>query len=226
MVLKALTLDLDDTLWPSAPAIAAAEAKLHAWLEREAPRVATALPPPEFMRFRRSLMAELAPIAHDFTALRHEALRRAMTLHGHDPILADAAMELFLAARSEVELFPDVLDALERLSKRYQLIALTNGNADIHRAGVGRFFTCAINPREAGMAKPDPRIFHAACSRVTALAGEVMHVGDDPELDVRAAARAGLRAAWMNRGKVAWNGEPGPHAEYHDLLMLCEALGA
>ena len=49
MPLKALTLDLDDTLWPSAPAIAAAEKKLHAWLEREAPRMAAALPPPAFM---------------------------------------------------------------------------------------------------------------------------------------------------------------------------------
>ena len=42
--LKAITLDLDDTLWPSGPALAEAEAQLHQWLEGNAPAVAVALP--------------------------------------------------------------------------------------------------------------------------------------------------------------------------------------
>ena len=161
-----------------------------------------------------------------FTALRHEALRRALALHGHDERLADAAMDLFLAARSDVELFPEVLHALERLAARYPLVALTNGNADIERAGVARFFLGVTNPAVAGVAKPDARIFHAACGRAGVNAAEAMHVGDHPDLDVRAAARAGLQAAWMNRESAAWAGEPGPHREVHDLVMLCEALGA
>jgi putative hydrolase of the HAD superfamily len=222
--LRAITLDLDDTLWPSAPAIAAAEAKLHEWLEREAPRVAAALPPPEFMKFRRAMALELPHIAHDFTALRHAALTRALDLHGERAALADAAMEIFLAARSAVELYPDVIEALERLSSRYPLVALSNGNADIELAGVGRYFTATVNARTAGCAKPDRRIFHAACERVTSQPQEVLHVGDHPDLDVRAALAAGLRAGWMNRSRAAWIGEPAGYHDLHDLLVLCDAL--
>jgi 2-haloalkanoic acid dehalogenase type II len=224
--LKAITLDLDDTLWPSAPAIAAAEAKLHAWLESVAPAMAAALPPSEFMRFRRALAAEMPHIAHDFTATRHEALKRALTLHGEDHTLADAAMDLFLTARSEVELYPDAREALERLAARFKLVALSNGNADLARIGLDHHFACILNARIAGVAKPDARIFQAACTRVAVAAGEVLHAGDDPDLDVRAAARAGLRAAWINRSGNAWTGEHLGHEEFCDLLALCDALGA
>jgi putative hydrolase of the HAD superfamily len=38
--IRALTLDLDDTLWPVWPAIQRAEAALHGWLLRHAPATA------------------------------------------------------------------------------------------------------------------------------------------------------------------------------------------
>ncbi len=221
---KAITLDLDDTLWPSGPSLAAAEERLHAWLEEHAPAVAAALPPPEFMLLRRALAAELPLIAHDFTALRHAALSRAFTLHGASLALVDAALEVFLAARSAVQLYPDVPAALERLSGRYRLVALSNGNADIERAGVGRYFRTLVNARSAGFAKPDSRIFHAACAGVGVLPGEALHVGDDPDFDVRGAARAGMGAVWINRPRAAWSGESEAYHEFHDLLGLCEWL--
>ncbi len=222
---KAITLDLDDTLWSSAPVLAAAEAKLHSWLEARAPAVAAALPPPKFALFRRALAVELPHIAHDFTALRLEAMKRALALHGENIDLSNAALAIFLEARSEVILYPEVLEALERLSKCYRLIALTNGNADIERAGVGEFFTEALNPGDTGIAKPDARMFHAACARVGAQPSEVLHAGDHPDADVRGALRAGLRAAWINRSREAWSGEPEQFDEFHDLLALCEWLG-
>ena len=225
-ILKAITLDLDDTLWPSGSAIAAAEARLHTWLGENAPAVAASLPPPQFAQFRRALAAELPQIAHDFTALRHEAMKRALALHGENTALADAALEVFLIARSEVELYSDVPAALERLSKRYRLVALSNGNADIERAGVGRFFSSVVNARSVGVGKPDPRIFLAACETAGVPAAQVLHAGDDPDFDVRGAVRAGLRAAWINRPRAVWAGEAEAFHEFHDLLGLCEWLGA
>jgi FMN hydrolase / 5-amino-6-(5-phospho-D-ribitylamino)uracil phosphatase len=224
--ITALTLDLDDTLWPGKPAIAAAEAQLHAWLEQHAPGVAAALPPAHFAEFRRTVAVELPHLAHDFTALRHEALTRALALHGGNTALADEAMEVFLAARSAVELYADVPAALERLSGRFRLVALTNGNADIGRAGVARFFTCVVDARGAGVAKPDCRIFHTACARIEGEHGEVLHAGDDPDYDVRGARRAGLQAAWINRSGAPWPGEPEDYAEFRDLTSLCDWLGA
>lgn len=223
--IEAITLDLDDTLWPSGPALAAAESELHGWLERHAPAVAAALPPPKFALFRRALAGERPEMAHDFTALRGEAIRLALQQHGEDSALAGAAMAVFLEARSRVTLYDEVPAALARLSSRYRLVALTNGNADIVRAGVGRFFAETVTPAIAGTAKPDPRIFHAACASLGAAPDRVLHAGDHPDADVRGAARAGLRAAWINRGRVAWSGEPETFHEFQDLTGLCEWLG-
>ena len=55
---------------------------------------------------------------------------------------------------------------------------------------------------------------------------EVLHVGDDPELDVIGAQRAGLRAAWINRHGEAWSAELGeaPELVFNDLGELADWL--
>jgi len=35
-------------------------------------------------------------------------------------------------------------------------------------------------------------------------AAQVLHIGDDPHLDVVGAARAGMQAAWLNRDAKPW----------------------
>lgn len=197
--IRALTLDLDDTLWPIAPAIARAEAALHAWLAREAPATAAAFDILA-LRAKRDEVARTCPeIAHDFTAVRRKSLRLALMAAGDDEALADAAFEVFYEARHELELYPEVADAIERLARRYRLFALSNGNAQIARTAVGPWFSGAISAREFGIGKPDPRIFHEACRRLGCAPAEVLHVGDDFELDVVGARGAGLQTFWLRR---------------------------
>lgn len=222
--IAAITLDLDDTLWPVAPVIDRAERLLHEWLEREAPPVAAAFPRDRFMRFRREVAAQRPEIAHDFTALRTAALAQALEMHGCDAALAAPAMEVFLAARQKVDLFPDVVPALERLAGRYPLVALTNGNADVRRVGLERFFVAAFSARTVGAPKPQPRIFHVACEHLGLAPEAVLHVGDDQALDVAGAHRAGMHAAWINRAGHVREGDE-PASEFADLDALCEWLG-
>jgi len=49
-------------------------------------------------------------------------------------------------------------------------------------------------PRDAGVAKPDPRFFRSVCERLGVAPAQTVVVGDDPEQDLAAARRAGLRA--------------------------------
>jgi 2-haloalkanoic acid dehalogenase type II len=224
--ISAITLDLDDTLWPVDPVIERAERVLHQWCERHAPRVAEALPPAEFARYRRAIAQELPEMAHDFTALRLEALRRALGRYGEDASLAEDGLEVFLGARNEIVLYPDALEGLRRLSGAYRIVALSNGNADVRRIGIDGFFTAVVNARSTGYAKPDRRIFHAACSRLDLPPGEVLHVGDDPELDVRGGAAAGTQTAWINRDGKVWAGARMETFEFPNLLALCDWLGA
>jgi len=196
---RALTLDLDDTLWPIAPAIARAEAVLHDWLSAHAPATAVRFDIVA-LRGKRDEVSRTQPeIAHDFSAVRRESIRIALSEAGDDPALAESAFDVFFAARHELEFYPEVVDAIERLARRYPLFALSNGNAEITRTALGPWFRGAISAREFGIGKPDPRIFREACRRLGCEPSQVLHVGDDLELDVLAARSAGLQTYWLRR---------------------------
>lgn len=223
----AITLDLDDTLWPIWPIIARAEAALQAWLEANAPSTgALCRDRTVLLRVREALNAERPDLAHDMSALRHEAIRRVLLRGGDDPALADPAFEVFFAERQRVDLFDDALPMLAFLSERFPVVALSNGNADVHRVGIGEHFHASVSSREFGIGKPDPRIFHAAAEAAGVVSGEVLHIGDDARLDGVGALNAGMQMAWVNREGHAWAHAPlQPHLTVTDLHALCRALG-
>ena len=97
-------------------------------------------------------------------------------------------------------------------------------DADIERIGIAHLFRFSISSRECGVAKPAPEIFHAACDRLGLAPHAVLHVGDDPDLDVAGARAAGLRTAWINRTGGAWSHRQWPDLIVHDLAALAEQL--
>ena len=230
MPVQALTLDLDDTLWPVWPTIARAEAVLMDWLRAEAPATAAAHDTRSLRALRDVVAAERPEWAHDLSAIRRESIRRALAACGDDPALAEPAFALFFAERQRVTLFDDVVPALQRLAARWPIVALTNGNADLARIGLDAHFVASLSAREFGQGKPAPAIFHAACRRAGAEPAAVLHIGDDAELDVRGALAAGLQAAWVRRPALAGDAAPATDAPaaHHvvaDLLQLADRLG-
>jgi len=224
---RAITLDLDDTLWPIAPVIERAEVALHEWMLAHAPNTAARYPVVE-MRALRDAVAQANPqLAHDFTAQRKLSLAHALTEGGHDPDLAEAAFTAFHVARNRVDLYPDVAHALTRLAAHAPLAALTNGNADLVQIGLHQCFVFALGAREHGIGKPDVGIFHAACTRLGIAPHDTLHVGDDPDLDIVGAARAGLRTCWINRRNETWmHAELRPDLVFQDLGALADWLDA
>ncbi|MGY0504953.1 HAD family hydrolase [Luteimonas sp. e5] len=197
--IRALTLDLDDTLWPFPPIGARIERVLHAWFERHAPRTAAQFPIPAMRRLRERVMQRHPDKAHDPSWLRRRGIELALAESGEDPALAEAAYATFYAERNRVEFYPDAAAALSRIAARRPLCALTNGNADLDVIGIGQLFVLRVSAREFGAAKPDPGIFLHACERLGLAPGEVLHVGDDVEADVAGARRAGLATCWLHR---------------------------
>ena len=228
--IQAITLDLDDTLWPVWPTIRKAEAALHDWFKTHAPSTAAQLETPETMRSKRdTLIAEFPHLAHDYNFLRTEAIRRSLVNGGDDPALATIAYEVFTEARNSVELYDDALPALQYLAARYPIIAISNGTADIQRVGLSKYFKGAISAAEFGIAKPDPRIFKAAAAAVGVSVANVLHVGDDSALDAVGALQSGMHAAWLNREGKDWPHDmPEPHHQslrhVKSLAALCELL--
>jgi putative hydrolase of the HAD superfamily len=225
--ISAISLDLDDTLWPIWPTIERAEAVLQEWLLREAPKTASLLLTPGILReLREATEKERSDLAHDLSALRRESIRTALKRSGEDPALADPAFDAFFAERQRVTLYDDALPALKWLSERYPLVAVSNGNADIHQTGVGRWFRTAFNARAFGSGKPHAPIFRAAAASVGLLPKDVLHVGDDAELDVIGALNAGMQAAWLVRDERPWVHGARPQLIVPNLHALCVALGA
>ncbi len=222
MQLLALSLDLDDTLWPVVPAIEHAERQLDQWLRRRYPRVAEAFPVPAMRRLRERIAEDRPDLAHDFSTQRRLTLATAFAACGESTRGVDEAFEVYFEARNQVELYPDAAQALARLARRLPLIGLTNGNADLARIGLDRHFRFCLSAREAGCAKPAMRIFHTACRRLGVPPGAVLHVGDDPALDVAGAQAAGLRSAWINRNGGRWEHGPAPDLEFADLAALAD----
>jgi putative hydrolase of the HAD superfamily len=210
--IRAITLDLDDTLWPIWPTIERAEKALHHWLAEHAPMTSALFANPAALREIRAEMGASRPdLKHDMSALRRESIRLALSRAGDDPLLAEAAFDAFFAERQRVTLFDDVLPALEHLSARFPLVALSNGNADLQRIGLAHFFRASVCAREFGVGKPDPRIFHAAAGAVDTMPEYILHVGDDVMLDALGALNAGMQAGWLNRSDALWPHEQEPH---------------
>ena len=228
--IEAISLDLDDTLWPVWPTIERAEIALHAWLLRAAPRTADLLLTPGVLReLREATARERSDLAHDMSALRRESIRAALRRSGEDPALAEAAFDVFFDARQQVVFYDDALPALEALSSRYPLVAISNGNADLRRTGVDRWFRAGFSAQQFGTGKPHRAIFEAAAASVGVAASAMLHVGDDAALDVVGARGAGMQAAWLVRENgqdpaFAWPSDARPQATVATLTALCDLL--
>jgi putative hydrolase of the HAD superfamily len=228
VTIRAITLDLDDTLWPVWPAIRGAEQALHTWLSEHAPPVAHHCPPERMREFRPQAaeQAQARGLAHDLAWIRQHQIGMAFAAADHptDQTVIARAYEVFETARQAVEPFPEVAAVLTTLASRCPLVALTNGSADIERMALGRHFKGAFSAMRLGIAKPDPGIFHAACEHLGLPPGEVLHVGDDPRLDVVAARAAGLQTLWINRDGRDWPLEEPSGQAAADLRILLDLV--
>ncbi len=231
--IRAISFDLDDTLWPFLPIILQAEQVLRDWLLAQAPGTVPLLTarPAVLRELREVVQHERPDLAHDLSGMRRESIRRLLGQVDEDPALAKPAFDIFFAERQRVRLYDDTLPALDWLAARFPLVAISNGNADVTRAGLGRYFRAAFSASTFGKAKPHADIFHAAAAAAGVAAHEVLHVGDDAALDVAGAHAAGLSTAWVARvgddGKApAWRpaAGPAPHLTVAHLGELCEAL--
>jgi len=223
----AITLDLDDTLWPFAPIGARIDQVLHDWMLEHSPATAAMYPVAAMRELRDRSFRDNPHLHYDLSALRRLTLAEALQNSGASMDLLEPAYEAFYAARNQVEFYPDALAALRRIAAHVPVAAVSNGNADLQRIGIGGLFAFQLGSREHGAAKPDPGIFHAACERLGVDHAQVLHVGDHAEMDVAGAMRAGLRGCWINREAHVWTHTTlQPDLQFDTLTGLADWLDA
>ena len=224
--IEAICLDLDDTLWPISPVIQRAERVTLEWLTTNYPDVAGQLLQQDMQQRLVSFVQTFPQYSHDMTHVRRSLLGAMAEQGGHPPQVGEDAFEVFFEERNRVDLYLDVLPALEWLSARYPLVAVTNGNADLGKVGLDEFFVASIQAREVGVPKPQRRIFDVAVEKAGVPHARILHVGDDPRTDVEGAREAGLQTAWVNRKGEGWPADiTHPDLVVSDLEELSRRLG-
>ncbi|WP_446215895.1 HAD family hydrolase [Micromonospora sp. IBHARD004] len=80
--------------------------------------------------------------------------------------------------------------------------AVRQQDAKIRRTGLDRYVADWVISEEAGVSKPNPRIFALAAQRARMPLRGAWVVGDSPEADIGGAAAVGLPSVWLHRGRT------------------------
>jgi putative hydrolase of the HAD superfamily len=101
------------------------------------------------------------------------------------------------------KLYPEVPEVLEQLRPHFQLAVISNFDGRLRfilqHLSLSNYFSYIFISSELGADKPDPEIFRRALKIMHLGANEVLHAGDDPERDWKAAAAAGLLVFRLDR---------------------------
>ena len=206
--IRVITFDLDDTLWDNVPTITKAEIETRKWIENKVGKIDWG-DLNDFLSLREELIKEDESIKWDISKLRKEIFRRKLahiTPEKYRNKLVEDAFAVFISRRHEVKLFDGVEIALKQLSKNFLLGVLTNGNADIFRFNIGKYFSFSVSSLEAKNSKPNRAHFDKAIEIMENITfDEILHIGDHQVNDILAAYNLGIESLWFNNNESTWD---------------------
>lgn len=223
---QVLSFDLDDTLYDNRPVLLAAEqTMLHSLQQQLAPELHKPL---DYWSQQRWQLGQQQPdIRHDIGRWRLLGLEAGLIqlglASGKAAKIAEAAYQAFWQARTTISITPEVRQLLQQLASRYQLIAITNGNACIQRMGLGDLFQFSLQAGPDGRMKPFPDLFLAAAKKLQLTPQQILHIGDSHRADVMGALSAGCQAAWLDHHQSSV--PVLPHLRLTQLSQLIKLLG-
>lgn len=228
VAIEVITFDLDNTLWAVEPVLLRAEEVQQDWLRQHRPGAVEAFDHEGLFEFKKSVWKRHPHLAHHVSQMRIQMLYELQVTAGYAEEEArsgaEQAFAVFLRERQRVELYAEALGVLEKLADNYLLGALTNGNADIYKTDAAEYFDFAFLAEDIGASKPHPDMFEAALQQAGVPAERVVHVGDDPDHDVRGAREVGMRTVWVNLKGKAWPGGERADGEIDNLQQLPEVI--
>lgn len=229
-MIKLLTFDLDNTLWDIDPVIVAAEKAMRAWIAEHVPEAVAHLEMDLLKQTYRQVLQDHPEVAQHPTNFRKKLLYRVFSnadlSHDHALTMSEQAFAVFYRGRNQIALFHEAEALLQTLSRDYPLIALTNGNANLHMIGIDRYFKAHFSAETEGKAKPHDAMFQRALAFMNVQAGEAIHIGDHPTEDVEAARAVGYHTIWFNADGHQDPGLCQPSVEIRSLSQLPQAVQA
>lgn len=225
--IKAITFDLDDTLYDNHPVIDKTEAEVLRFIREYDPRFHH-FTNDDIYAFRYLVEEQEPSICHDITRWRwlstkmmlcHYGYSREDALKGADDIMAH-----FNYWRNQIHVPESTHQILAQLAQKLPLVAITNGNAEPQACGLGDYFEFVLKAGPDGRSKPFCDMYHLAAQRLNLEPNAILHVGDNLLTDVEGAINSGMQACWINTGDKTLMEEKEvrllPHVEISKLVSL------
>jgi len=104
----------------------------------------------------------------------------------------------------KLALYDDVIPALTELKERGLILgSISNVDKDIspvfEELGIYKLLQIVVTSLETGFGKPEPEIFQEALRRAKVAAPEAIFIGDQYQIDVVGANRAGMKGVLLDR---------------------------
>ena len=224
--MRAVLLDLDDTLYPEEAFVLSGFGAVAEWAERE-----LGIPADEGR-------AELEALFR--AGVRGDTFDRWLgeRVVRRDGAVVDA-VGVYRGHEPAIEPFPEALALVDRLRRGHRLGLLSDGDDEVQRRklralGLADRFDAVLVTGELGREhwKPSPRGFQVLLERLGATPGDAVYVSDNPVKDFLGARRAGIRSVRVRRPGGLYAGleprtaEHAPDAEVGSLEDVQAALDA
>lgn len=204
---KAISFDLDDTLYSNFPVMMATDTKMVGYFAKHLPSQPHRIYDYHFWFVYREQALDLNPeLTHDVGELRLQSYYLGIQSLGFSSVIAmkmaKQALSYFVKQRSNFTVPQSVHDLLAKLKKHWLIIAISNGNVDTKAIGIHHYFDAiyhagfynGVNLKQ----KPDVDMFKRACQRFNLHPEQLLHVGDCGANDVSGAIRFGCQTAWVS----------------------------
>lgn len=136
--------------------------------------------------------------------------------------------------------FPDAVEGMKALRKRFRLVALTNADNWAYEqfsATLDHPFDDKVTAEDVEVCKPDPQVFSYVRGRNSHLGfrlKDYLHVAQSQFHDIRVAKKLGIQVAWIERrkGLEGYGGSPAvadaavPDYHFASIAELVEAVEA
>ncbi len=182
-------------------------------------------------RFRRQAILKKPDLAHDVVLVRLASYRLGLMslglAEGIAQQQAQAAVDYFISLRSDFIVPKSSKMLLASLSKRYPLVAISNGNVDTQALGISQYFQHIYHAGwqangQLLKQKPVSDMFVLACQELAIKPQQLLHVGDCGRADTQGALNAGCQTAWLSCYGVGKPIRVLPHVEISNVSQLAQ----
>ena len=205
--IRAISFDLDDTLYDNRPVIERAEQWMVAYM-RDTYLQTAMYDRAWWLRLKQRLQQEQPALVDDVSLCRRVLLQQGLMAGGmkkaEAKLEAEKVFAHFLEVRSQVAVPDTTRRVLSALAKKYPLVVISNGNVLVERLGLDEHFQYILKAGGGFRMKPAPDLFASMAERLNLPPQQILHVGDDVLTDVAGAIHNGYRSAWLNDVGQDW----------------------